>query len=135
MMTLLLGDSCKTPQGIAGECKIILDCAPAIDNIKRGIMPTICGFNHTQSIVCCTYTSHPITKKTVTTTITASKGTSGQRKPGEISKKSKLLSITLIYLYLDVLAKSESTAKNYTPDSTPTSKKTQSVEVNIDNPL
>lgn len=97
---IFLGDSCRTPQGTVGECKFLIDCALAIDNIKRGTLPQICGFVGTKSIVCCTQSFNPTTsrvtttttKKTTTTlTTTTSRVTTAQRKPGDISKKSKYL--------------------------------------------
>lgn len=85
---------------------MLTDCASAIDNIKIGKFPDICGFVGTQSIVCCTdrnpfpggITTTPKSKTTKTTktqktTTTASTTNSpiGSRIVGETCKRSKFV--------------------------------------------
>lgn len=99
-LSLISGDSCSA-NGFIGECRFLTECAAAIDNIKRGVLPQICGFVGSQSIVCCT---NSITKPLKTTTTTQKTTTprksittvtsrhTEKRKTGEISKQSEIFS-------------------------------------------
>lgn len=61
-----VGDSCQVARtGAMGECRIIDNCAPAIDDIvKRQQFPASCGFIGHKQIVCCSETSTPRTTTT-----------------------------------------------------------------------
>ncbi|CAH1975388.1 unnamed protein product [Acanthoscelides obtectus] len=47
------GDACDSDNGHKGICKLLEDCPAAVQRIKEGIFPEICGFVGTQSFVCC----------------------------------------------------------------------------------
>ncbi|KAG5882470.1 hypothetical protein JTB14_014184 [Gonioctena quinquepunctata] len=81
MSELYDGDPCTT-NGIEGTCKFLTKCKSVLEEIQKGVFPSMfCGFEGTQSIVCCTdstastittrsppmittVTSHPITSTT-----------------------------------------------------------------------
>lgn len=105
MLIIVLGDSCRTPEGVVGICKFLTECLPAIDTLKQGVIPQICGFVGTQSIVCCVgagpwvppSSSTTTTIKTTATTKSTRKTTTEKptlsKKVGDITKKSKLSQI------------------------------------------
>ncbi|KAJ8921896.1 hypothetical protein NQ315_008529 [Exocentrus adspersus] len=97
------GDKCSFDDGTEGTCKFLTSCQSALQLIQTGVFPTnICGFEGTQSIVCCNDKSSGATTTTTTTTTTRAPETTTtttetpdistrvsitNRSPGEISRK------------------------------------------------
>lgn len=40
--------------GFSGKCKLLHDCPGALEGIKNGTSPKICGFDGVTPVVCCT---------------------------------------------------------------------------------
>ncbi|XP_018562089.1 uncharacterized protein LOC108904144 [Anoplophora glabripennis] len=47
------GDKCSLQDGVGGKCKLIKECPTAMQLIETGVFPVICGYEGTESIVCC----------------------------------------------------------------------------------
>ncbi|XP_023310075.1 uncharacterized protein LOC111691457 [Anoplophora glabripennis] len=44
------GDNCSLQNGSDGKCKLLKECPTAVQLIKAGVFPAICGFVETESI-------------------------------------------------------------------------------------
>ncbi|XP_018562074.1 uncharacterized protein LOC108904131 [Anoplophora glabripennis] len=94
------GDKCSLKDGIEGTCKFITQCPTAMQLLRTGVYPIICGFQGTLSIVCCK--NEEVLKGTSASTMTTSVPESTKptykpqdrgaanttsRTPGDISKQ------------------------------------------------
>lgn len=81
LAVLYKGDKCSLKDGSEGKCKFMKDCSIALQLIKEGVFPVICGLEKTKSIVCCK------NGKNVTNTTTTITNRVYSRTPGDISKQ------------------------------------------------
>ncbi|XP_018562087.1 serine protease persephone [Anoplophora glabripennis] len=99
--SLYEGDSCTLKNGNGGTCKYLTHCPAALQLLQSGVFPEICGFEGTQSIICCegaaggkkttstttTTTKAPTRRTTTHEPEVTSKVTVTNRTPGEVSKQ------------------------------------------------
>nr|CAH7748882.1 unnamed protein product [Callosobruchus chinensis] len=56
---VLVGDRCFFGgRSAEGTCKLLNECPSVTNDAKRGVEPTICGYQHTTIIVCCENGNH-----------------------------------------------------------------------------
>ncbi|XP_017769951.1 PREDICTED: uncharacterized protein LOC108557799 [Nicrophorus vespilloides] len=55
-------DECQLPNGSSGDCVLATKCPSALDLIRRGQRPKICGFKGLDSMVCCDKSSTVLRK-------------------------------------------------------------------------
>ncbi|XP_018562113.1 serine protease snake-like isoform X2 [Anoplophora glabripennis] len=75
------GDKCSLKDGSEGICKLITECPTAVQLTRKKVIPVICGFEETESIVCCKE-DEEVMEITRTTTNPVT-----NRTPGDISKQ------------------------------------------------
>ncbi|KAI5634315.1 trypsin domain-containing protein [Phthorimaea operculella] len=75
-------NQCQTKGGASGSCILISKCPAAIEDLKRRINPTICGFQGADPIVCCASSSSGTTARPpVATTAKPTKATTEHYVP------------------------------------------------------
>lgn len=82
------GETCTTRDGSQGLCKNIEKCQAAKDEIKKGILPSICGFDARIPIVCCATprsTTVGPTRPTPTTSVVPTEKSKSKQKCKEYS--------------------------------------------------